>query len=218
MCDEDADGFIRVEHFVALGLQFGQGDEVSAATPGPRATFTCCVWPDPARAARHPPVLTAVPVPSGAPGSCLRAARSRSFRGGSGSLRSSGGARALPLAAWSPPALRAISRFPPFPVEPSPKTAHLSLSPGDRGASPIPRGSLDPSGTGTGRGSFRGLFLFRVLSALAELSSVGHWERSRCGAGRVWIVRDAAVQEPQKRPGMGWERGLHSPLPPSALS
>lgn len=56
MCDEDADGFIRVEHFVALGLQFGQGDEVSGATPGParpgparpagpdpgsRATFTC---------------------------------------------------------------------------------------------------------------------------------------------------------------------------------
>lgn len=56
VCDEDADGFIRVEHFVALGLQFGQGDEVSGATPGParpgparpagpdpgsRATFTC---------------------------------------------------------------------------------------------------------------------------------------------------------------------------------
>lgn len=28
VCDEDADGFIRVEHFVALGLQFGQGEEV----------------------------------------------------------------------------------------------------------------------------------------------------------------------------------------------
>ncbi|KAM7089246.1 rab11 family-interacting protein 4 isoform 2-T2 [Ciconia maguari] len=28
VCDEDADGFIRVEHFIALGLQFGQGDEV----------------------------------------------------------------------------------------------------------------------------------------------------------------------------------------------
>ncbi|XP_062468658.1 rab11 family-interacting protein 4 isoform X2 [Pezoporus occidentalis] len=28
VCDEDADGFIRVEHFVALGLQFCQGDEV----------------------------------------------------------------------------------------------------------------------------------------------------------------------------------------------
>uniref|UniRef100_A0A6Q2Y7Y1 FIP-RBD domain-containing protein n=1 Tax=Esox lucius TaxID=8010 RepID=A0A6Q2Y7Y1_ESOLU len=26
VCDEDADGFIRVEHFVDLGLQFGQGD------------------------------------------------------------------------------------------------------------------------------------------------------------------------------------------------
>jgi len=41
VCDEDADGFIRVEHFVALGLQFGQGDEVSGATPGP------CAWPGP---------------------------------------------------------------------------------------------------------------------------------------------------------------------------
>lgn len=30
VCDEDADGFIRVEHFVALGLQFGQEDEVRA--------------------------------------------------------------------------------------------------------------------------------------------------------------------------------------------
>ncbi|XP_015283566.1 PREDICTED: rab11 family-interacting protein 4-like, partial [Gekko japonicus] len=28
VCDEDADGFIRVEHFVALGLQFGQEEEV----------------------------------------------------------------------------------------------------------------------------------------------------------------------------------------------
>lgn len=28
VCDEDADGFIRVEHLVDLGLQFGQGDEV----------------------------------------------------------------------------------------------------------------------------------------------------------------------------------------------
>ncbi|NP_001096170.1 rab11 family-interacting protein 4 [Xenopus tropicalis] len=27
-CDGDADGFIKVEHFVALGLQFAQGDEV----------------------------------------------------------------------------------------------------------------------------------------------------------------------------------------------
>ncbi|TKS92350.1 Rab11 family-interacting protein 4A [Collichthys lucidus] len=27
VCDEDADGFIRVEHLVDLGLQFGQGDE-----------------------------------------------------------------------------------------------------------------------------------------------------------------------------------------------
>ncbi|XP_030646601.1 rab11 family-interacting protein 4A isoform X2 [Chanos chanos] len=28
VCDEDADGYIRVEHFVDLGLQFGEGDEV----------------------------------------------------------------------------------------------------------------------------------------------------------------------------------------------
>uniref|UniRef100_A0A674ERF2 RAB11 family interacting protein 4 (class II) b n=1 Tax=Salmo trutta TaxID=8032 RepID=A0A674ERF2_SALTR len=28
VCDEDSDGFIRVEHFVDLGSQFGQGDEV----------------------------------------------------------------------------------------------------------------------------------------------------------------------------------------------
>lgn len=27
MCDEDEDGFIRVEHFVHLGRQFGQTDE-----------------------------------------------------------------------------------------------------------------------------------------------------------------------------------------------
>uniref|UniRef100_A0AAZ3QKF9 RAB11 family interacting protein 4 (class II) b n=1 Tax=Oncorhynchus tshawytscha TaxID=74940 RepID=A0AAZ3QKF9_ONCTS len=28
LCDEDSDGYIRVEHFVNLGSQFGQGDEV----------------------------------------------------------------------------------------------------------------------------------------------------------------------------------------------
>lgn len=28
VCDEDADGFIRVEHLEDLGHQFGQGDEV----------------------------------------------------------------------------------------------------------------------------------------------------------------------------------------------
>ncbi|XP_062388731.1 rab11 family-interacting protein 4A isoform X1 [Sardina pilchardus] len=28
VCDEDADGYIRIEHLVDLGLQFGQGDEV----------------------------------------------------------------------------------------------------------------------------------------------------------------------------------------------
>lgn len=28
VCDEDAEGFIRVEHLVDLGLQFGQEEEV----------------------------------------------------------------------------------------------------------------------------------------------------------------------------------------------
>ncbi|KAM9843861.1 rab11 family-interacting protein 4A [Aulostomus maculatus] len=32
VCDEDADGFIRVEHLVDLGVQFGQGDEVKKLT------------------------------------------------------------------------------------------------------------------------------------------------------------------------------------------
>uniref|UniRef100_A0A671U4B6 RAB11 family interacting protein 4 (class II) a n=1 Tax=Sparus aurata TaxID=8175 RepID=A0A671U4B6_SPAAU len=32
VCDEDADGFIRVEHLVDLGLQFGQGEEVKKLT------------------------------------------------------------------------------------------------------------------------------------------------------------------------------------------
>lgn len=34
VCDEDADGYIRVEHLENLGLQFGQGDEVRARVPG----------------------------------------------------------------------------------------------------------------------------------------------------------------------------------------
>lgn len=34
VCDEDADGYIRVEHLENLGLQFGQGDEVRARLPG----------------------------------------------------------------------------------------------------------------------------------------------------------------------------------------
>ncbi|KAM8823914.1 rab11 family-interacting protein 4A [Synchiropus picturatus] len=32
VCDEDADGFIRVEHLLDLGAQFGQGDEVKKLT------------------------------------------------------------------------------------------------------------------------------------------------------------------------------------------
>jgi hypothetical protein len=31
-CDEHADGFIRVQRFVDLGLRFGQGDEVSVSS------------------------------------------------------------------------------------------------------------------------------------------------------------------------------------------
>lgn len=40
MCDRDADGFIRVEHLVNLGLQFGQGDEVRG---GKRLAFIVSV-------------------------------------------------------------------------------------------------------------------------------------------------------------------------------
>lgn len=49
VCDEDADGFIRVEHLVDLGLQFGQGDEVrgdgrlSTCTPI-RHSLSCTVF------------------------------------------------------------------------------------------------------------------------------------------------------------------------------
>ncbi|MED6249960.1 hypothetical protein ATANTOWER_022381 [Ataeniobius toweri] len=34
VCDEDADGFIRVEHLMDLGLQFGQGDEIAKWAAG----------------------------------------------------------------------------------------------------------------------------------------------------------------------------------------
>lgn len=155
VCDEDADGFIRVEHFVALGLQFGQGDEVSAATPGPRVTFTCCAWPDPARAAPSP-TLSSPRSPSlqGAPGSCLRVARSRSFRGGSGSLRSSGGPGALPLPAWSPLPSGPSAAFPRSPF--LPKDSPAPSFPG--GSRSIPRADLVPLPGGTGCLS-RGVFI-----------------------------------------------------------
>lgn len=39
VCDEDADGYIRVEHLEDLGLQFGQGDEVSPVTGRPLCAF-----------------------------------------------------------------------------------------------------------------------------------------------------------------------------------
>lgn len=38
VCDDDADGFIRVEHLEDLGLQFGQGDEVRG-WPGGRGRW-----------------------------------------------------------------------------------------------------------------------------------------------------------------------------------
>lgn len=86
VCDEDADGFIRVEHFVALGLQFGQGDEVSGDTcaaqggsslPDPPAAPSRCSGPlrpsagqgragPPSMGSRFPPVPPSPPAPSGA--------------------------------------------------------------------------------------------------------------------------------------------------------
>lgn len=39
VCDEDADGYIRVEHLENLGLQFGQGDEVRAQLRGTDLRF-----------------------------------------------------------------------------------------------------------------------------------------------------------------------------------
>lgn len=43
VCDEDADGFIRVEHLEHLGLQFGQGDEVKARLPA-KPVCASVVW------------------------------------------------------------------------------------------------------------------------------------------------------------------------------
>lgn len=129
VCDEDADGFIRVEHFVALGLQFGQGDEVSEAGParclGSRATSPAApalqgtghgsAWPDPARTTH---LLSALPgfsptsrepptVPSG-------------WSGLPASLRAS---QNPPHGGPEPPSLRATRS--PFPAESSLTTARI---------------------------------------------------------------------------------------------
>lgn len=41
VCDEDADGFIRVEHLEHLGAQFGQEDEVSASAGISHSVVVC---------------------------------------------------------------------------------------------------------------------------------------------------------------------------------
>lgn len=162
---------------------------------------------------RHPPVLTAVPVPSFVPQDSAVPLLS--------------GCLGLPpffgelseLSPWRPGA--PFRRFPqghqppsPFPAEPFPKTARLLPSPGGPGASPGPRGSPDPSGTGAGGGAFPGVFLFCVLSVLAELSTVGHWERSQ---RVVWIVREGPAQAPQNRPGMAARAPALPPPSPASL-
>lgn len=156
VCDEDADGFIRVEHFVALGLQFGQGDEVSAATAGPRATFTCRVWSDPA------PSPTC---PHRCPRPLVRASGQRGsapfgLSGAPPVLR--GALRALPLAARSP--------FPQVPPGPSaafplsrgafPKDSPAPSFPGWSRSIPRPSGQPRPLGyRGWWRCLSRGVFI-----------------------------------------------------------
>ena len=44
VCDEDADGFIRVEHLVDLGGQFGQGDEVRPKLTHAAPHVLCANW------------------------------------------------------------------------------------------------------------------------------------------------------------------------------
>uniref|UniRef100_A0A8D0AY54 RAB11 family interacting protein 4 (class II) b n=1 Tax=Sander lucioperca TaxID=283035 RepID=A0A8D0AY54_SANLU len=41
VCDEDSDGFIRPEHFVQLGSQFGQAEQVISVTPPPLFFLRC---------------------------------------------------------------------------------------------------------------------------------------------------------------------------------
>lgn len=115
VCDEDADGFIRVEHFVALGLQFGQGDEVSGATPGP-------AWPP--RPAR--PCLARCSGPPQPPAStcCSRCAGS--------------GSRPLPP---GPPVTHLPSWLPRF----SPSLSDSLLPSGRPGPPPVPQGVPEPS-------------------------------------------------------------------------
>lgn len=117
VCDEDADGFIRVEHFVALGLQFGQGDEVSAATPGPRATCTCCARPRPGRPVTH--LSSPRPRPLGSPRFVHQGSPVPFLSGRLGLPPFLEGSQSPPLGGLEPPSLRAISRLPPFPWSPA---------------------------------------------------------------------------------------------------
>lgn len=131
VCDEDADGFIRVEHFVALGLQFGQGDEVSEAGParclGSRATSPAApalqgtgngsAWPDPARTTHLPSAL-----PGFSPASREPPTVPSGWSGLPPSLRAS---QNPPHGGPEPPSLRATRS--PFPAESSLTTARISL-------------------------------------------------------------------------------------------
>lgn len=157
VCDEDADGFIRVEHFVALGLQFGQGDEVSAAPPGPRATFTWCVWPDPARAALSPTCPPRGPRPFGSPRVVPQGSLAPLLSGWLGLPPLLGGSRSPSLGGLEPPSLRAIGRLPPFPWSPPQRQPGSLLSQGVP-EHLRPSGQPRPLGTGAGRCAFQGCF------------------------------------------------------------
>lgn len=139
VCDEDADGFIRVEHFIALGLQFGQGDEVSAATPAPARTprnfhllrprcgGRATALPDrPRQDHLDPPSPT---FPHRAPGF----------------LRPSGGPGALPMAAGAPfPQGRPVSH--PLSRRVLPREAQIPPSLRGSQSLPLPSGRPRPPG------------------------------------------------------------------------
>lgn len=108
VCDEDADGFIRVEHFVALGLQFGQGEEVRRRRMGMGG---CQDFSRLGPVHLLLPPRSAPPAPLSSPPS-LRAARTcpdplGALRGSPGSPRPSGGPAASPRGVPEPPSLRA---------------------------------------------------------------------------------------------------------------
>lgn len=130
VCDEDADGFIRVEHFVALGLQFGQGDEVSGATPGPPRL----AWPGPLP--RPPAAAQLSPAAAATRGAGPQLCQDHPdtpppsptfpYRGPN-SPRLSGSPRLLPSGRPSPSVLR-VARTPPVP-QGVPEPTHGGLDP-----------------------------------------------------------------------------------------